>query len=123
MAPKAFFSKIAGVSFDNADGSSRQALLAHCGVGERLHLVREAENPHDDEAVAVHRTSGGQLGYITERANDSVAVWLDDGVRVVAFICQINGGGPGEHLGANLVIVAALEDEPDAELVACARSL
>jgi hypothetical protein len=77
-----FFSKIAGVSFTNPDGSSRQAALARCRAGENLRLVREADNPHDDEAVAVYSRHGEQLGYVTERANDSVAIWLDDETRV-----------------------------------------
>ena len=112
-----FFSKIAGVSFTNPDSSSRQAALARCRAGENLRLVREADNPHDDEAVAVYSKRGEQLGYVTARANDSVAIWLDDGTRVEAFITRITGGGPGEHLGANIVLVHVDGEESEQALL------
>ena len=112
-----FFSKIAGVSFTNRDGSSRQAALARCRAGENLRLVREADNPHDEEAVAVYSKRGEQLGYVTERANDDVAIWLDDGMRVEAFITQITGGAPGEHHGANIVLVRVDGEESDRALL------
>lgn len=121
MALTQFFSKIAGVSYPNTDGSSRQAALRGCGAGERLRLVREPDNPYDDEAVAVFRATGEQLGYVTERANNEVSVWLDDGVRVEAFLTYLTGGGPGQDLGANLLIIAAEGGEGEAEIVACAR--
>ena len=111
-----FFSKIAGVSFTNRDASSRQAALARCRAGENLRLVREPKNPHDDEAVAVYSKRGEQLGYITERANDDVSIWLDEETRVEAFITEITGGGPGEYLGANILLVHVEGEESEESL-------
>jgi len=120
---ESFFSKIAGVSFTNGDGSSRQAALARCRPGENLRLVREANNPHDDEAVAVFSKRGDQLGYVTARANDEVSVWLDEQRRVEAFITEITGGGPGKHRGANILLVHVDGEESDEALLGYAAEV
>jgi hypothetical protein len=62
-----FFSKIAGVSQENADGRSRQAIVERCHLGERLILKLEPGNGNDEIAVKVLRENGEHLGYLRER--------------------------------------------------------
>ena len=52
-----FQTKVVGVTFENADGASRQRIIAKCGIGEDIDLVPEPDNPHDANAVAVKRES------------------------------------------------------------------
>ena len=63
--PRLFFTKVAGVTHENDDGTERQFILALCRDGEPLILEREPANPVDPEgAVAVFRMNGEKLGYI-----------------------------------------------------------
>lgn len=50
-------------------------------VGDRLALVREAENPHDTNAVRVEWRAL-KLGYLPRAENAAVARALDRGERV-----------------------------------------
>ena len=54
-------------------------------VGDPLELAREADNPHDPNAVAV-LWRGRKLGYVPRRENRTVAWALDRGDRLHARI-------------------------------------
>lgn len=92
--------RLAGVSHDNDDGTSRQALLARCKPGERVELRREPDNAYDPYAIAVHRTSGEQIGYIPA-GDRRLAEHIDRGGEVAAHIVVIDGraGWLGRLLG------------------------
>jgi hypothetical protein len=57
-------------------------------VGDRLELSREAENPHDANAVAV-AWRGHKLGYVPKRDNAALAWGLDRGERLQARISRL----------------------------------
>jgi len=57
-----FHTKVVGVSHENDDGSSRQAIIRKCKPLEKLDLDHDEGNPHDPNAVRVCRENGGQLG-------------------------------------------------------------
>ena len=62
------FTHIAGVSFPNPDGTSRQAVLARCKRMQGLAFKWEENNPVSRTAIAVHRVdTGEQLGYLESR--------------------------------------------------------
>jgi len=70
---KAFYTKVAGVSHSNDDGSSRAGIITKCEVFECLNLVWETENKFDPNAVAVRRVgTGEQLGYLEARLASEV---------------------------------------------------
>lgn len=54
-------------------------------VGDRLTLVREADNPYDANAVRIE-WQGNKLGYLPRRENRSVAAEMDRGTTVEARI-------------------------------------
>lgn len=87
-----FNTKLAGVTFKNSDGSSRQAALRSCVVGEVLELRREPKNPYDPNAVAVVRGTGDQIGYLSRFRAWQVALQMEAGRRYTAVITQINRG-------------------------------
>lgn len=64
----AFFHRIVGESFENANGASRQAILAKAEVGRAVYFVPEPDNPHDAEAIRIYLDvgsgAGEQIGYL-----------------------------------------------------------
>jgi hypothetical protein len=58
-------------------------------VGDPLELAREADNPHDVNAVAV-RWRGRKLGYVPRRENAALAWGLDRGTPLRARISALN---------------------------------
>ena len=66
------FTKLAGVSHRNRDGTDRQQIIARCSAGEVLVLTHEEGNPADPNAVAVFRENGEQLGYLSREAAQAV---------------------------------------------------
>lgn len=57
-------------------------------VGDALALVREADNPHDANAVRVE-WRGRQLGYLPRAENRAVAAAMDAGEAVEARIARL----------------------------------
>lgn len=57
-------------------------------VGDRLQLLREADNPHDANAIAV-AWRGRKLGYVPRRENAALAWGLDRGERLQARISRL----------------------------------
>jgi hypothetical protein len=57
-------------------------------VGDPLELAREADNPHDVNAVAV-RWRGRKLGYVPRRENAALAWGLDRGTPLRARISAL----------------------------------
>jgi hypothetical protein len=97
------YTKIVGVTHKNSDGLDRQKLIRRCEVGEGLILRREPRNPVDANAIAVHCSSGQQLGYLPADLAASLATV--DLSRFEAEIEDLTGGIPGhEHRGVNISI-------------------
>lgn len=67
-----FFTKIAGASFPNRDGSRRPPIIEKCDPMEQLRLEPEPDNPADPQAIAVKRVNGSQLGYLERRVADKL---------------------------------------------------
>jgi hypothetical protein len=66
---KRLLTKVAGVTFVNADGTNRQELVSQCKKYQHLRLVAEPENPHDRCAIRVETLGGLQLGYLPHNFN------------------------------------------------------
>jgi len=99
-----FNTKIAGVTFKNKDGSSRQRLLRKSDPNELLLMKREPENPVDENAIKLVKPKGKQLGYIPSKNAETLAPQMDNGAKFFAQISQINGGDNGKSYGANIRI-------------------
>ncbi len=103
-AAKSFFTKIAGVTFED-----RQRIVARCSVGERLLLVRSPTDPYDKGAIKVLRLNGEQLGFIpahVSRGDDptGLASRMDCGDSFQCRIKDLTGGGEGRSLGVNIEV-------------------
>ena len=64
------------------------ALWDQLRTGDRLELVREADNPHDGRAIAVY-WQGHKLGYLPRAENDAVSSAMDQGHRLDARIGRL----------------------------------
>lgn len=67
ISEKYFYSRVAGSSYRNTDGTLRRRIIRDCYPGEKLELVREPDNAYDPHAVAICNQDGEQLGYLEAR--------------------------------------------------------
>ena len=87
------------------------AALPRLQPGTRLTLVREALNPYDGDAVAVH-LDGEKLGFIPRKANSPVARLLDRGEAVTAEVIRMLNLRRLEDLPDDLVFTAFMRGDP-----------
>ena len=76
-------SPLAGFRYHDAAETWR-----HLTVGDRLQLVREADNPYDPNAVRVE-WRGMKLGYVPQRDNSAVARQMDRGAALEARVALL----------------------------------
>ena len=97
-----FYSKIAGVTFDN-----RQELIeelydsGQLNVGQQLILVRDRYNRYDNNAVAVMHPSNRQLGFLSKDVASNVAPKMDRGTR---YVVEVSGVTGVDNYGVNIRI-------------------
>lgn len=98
-----FHTKVAGVTFKNDDGTSRQDIIRTLSVGSDV-VFRPVEIKGHPEAIAVYSNTGKQIGflnaYLAEEMRDRYA---QNPMSVV--ISSISGGEDDKSLGCNLHIV------------------
>ena len=74
-------------------------------VGDALTLAREADNPHDHNAVRV-TWRGQQLGYLPRAENGAVAAEMDRGGRIEARIARLrNHRNPWQRVLVEVYLV------------------
>jgi len=99
---------VAGVSYNNRDGTSRQRIILRCSAGELLRLKAEDDNPVDPNAVAVIRLNGEQLGYLHREDAAEVRKGSQEGLLYAGIINKIlNDSVKGHCLGVGLTLVYA----------------
>jgi hypothetical protein len=100
---------VAGESFRNDDGTSRQKLLAKAKPWMDVDLEPESDNPHDTEAVAVWIVGLGQVGYLPSGHGlfDDVETGL-----VEAKIDQLTGGTVDKPSHGLVLEIQIFEDDP-----------
>lgn len=105
-----YFSKLVGVTFQNANGESRQQIirsLSKSGLldaGAILQVVREPNNVYDPNAVAIYTPDGQQLGYLNRKDAAYVTQALDAGDKCQVISNGITGGINGNVYGVNITI-------------------
>ena len=84
---------VAGIDYYNGN-----ELLAQMKEGDMLTLVREPDNPYDENAVVV-LYSRKKIGYLPQAENYTISTLMDQQVRVNACITEINPeAGPWEQV-------------------------
>lgn len=100
---RSIYTKVAGVTHDNGDGTSRQEIIARCREGEHLLLARDPANLYDTNAVEVRRENGEQLGYLSADWAEEIGPRIDRGWVYVVRLKNITGGGDHDH-GVNITL-------------------
>lgn len=81
--------RVAGVTFDNRDGTPRQPFVKLVKKDDRLELRREPLNDFDPNAIAVHWADPGgqdhQLGYVPRALAAVLAPLVDAGGTLTAL--------------------------------------
>jgi hypothetical protein len=81
--------RVAGVTFDNRDGTPRQPFIRRVKKDDRLTLAREPENPFDPNAIAVRWEDPAgdvrQLGYVPRALAAVLAPLVDEGATITAL--------------------------------------
>jgi hypothetical protein len=95
------YSKISGVTHHNADGTSRQEIIAElCFDGQPLLLMREP-NQYSYDNIGVYVAY--QVGYVNPEIAGVLAALLDSGGVVDAHITDVTGGTEDKPtLGVNV---------------------
>jgi hypothetical protein len=110
-----FYSKIAGASFPNSDGSSRPSVIKKCEPMEQLHLELEPDNPGDPKAIAVKRADGSQLGYLERRVASDLHRDAGKPVSWCAIFKHANRHPETDKVvGATIVLTRSDYKEPEA---------
>jgi len=82
--------KVVGVTFDDeATGLNRQIFLASMKTTDHVELVREPQNPHDTNAVAVV-CNGNKIGYVGRQYVQILAPMMDQGREFQASIMEVD---------------------------------
>jgi hypothetical protein len=116
--------KVAGVTFRNADGSSRQRIIrAFCRAGEPLYVTPEPNNPYSKNALGlwvqgtefIVAPARYQIGYVNNRLAAHFRKLIDEGWAISARILNVTGGGWiwKRTRGVNIEVTLEL-DEDDA---------
>lgn len=118
------FTKVAGVTFLNDNGTDRQHILSKCKAGEQLTLKHDPLNEHSECAIEVRRTTGQQLGFLPEWLAQEIRTIVENGYRILAVVKEITGTAHVEStLGANLIVLYIQTDVTDDEVTAYAHVL
>lgn len=93
--------KLSALTRDN-----RQQLLEELSEMDDIHLVREPNNPHDENAIAVLNPDGEKLGYVRSGLAKELVAYMElypDSV-LIGEILEITGDEVGKNYGCNIEI-------------------
>lgn len=100
------FQSVAGETFSNPDGASRQSILKKAKPGQEVYLIAEPTNQYDSNAVAVYLDAGGgdtaQIGYLPREHSMGGDVAAG---KVVAWLARVGSRERGAPIGAALYVV------------------
>ena len=103
--------KVAGVTFDNDNGTSRQETIRKfCHSGDWLDVRPEPQNPHSRNAPGLWVRGGlifrawHKVGYVPQEDADQLRVRLDQGCRLTSRISEVVGGEDGLSYGLRIEI-------------------
>lgn len=101
-----FHNSVAGVTFSNPDGRSRQDIIqrsVHAGMPPTL--VLENDNLQDQYAVALFTPAGHQIGYLNRRTAADVRDHINEGRYLQITVSATTGGAPDwPTRGVNILV-------------------
>lgn len=109
MILDSFHSKVAGVTYNNEDGDSRQKIIKkYCKAGDELELIREPDNEHSPTAIGVWlKKPSLKIGYVRSASDLSkrLSEHLNRGRTIRCKVSNVTGGQDDkETLGVNMFV-------------------
>ncbi|PKN85613.1 MAG: hypothetical protein CVU46_10610 [Chloroflexi bacterium HGW-Chloroflexi-8] len=111
--PEKIPTKVRGVTKQNEDGQNRQSIIKKF-VDEYsdIYLDNEPENSYNPNAVAVYvyddQNEQQQIGYLS----DDLANRFHDKLNLMECVVDsVTGGGEGESLGVNIILIINTPEE------------
>jgi hypothetical protein len=87
LTPRETF--VAGVNHVGLCGEHRQNVIAGLRKKEAIYLVRQADNPHDLNAVILYSAKGKDIGFLPRETAMEIAPRLDKGSPVTATVLTV----------------------------------
>ena len=94
--------RIAGVTYPNDDGTSRQMAISHTYKGSDLFLERDPHNRYDSNAVRVMNARREQIGFVPRDMAASISAAIERGGAVEARVIEVLGGTNGLNYGCSV---------------------
>ena len=96
---------VAGAGLHHAEALANEAVAP----GERLELRRDRDNPHDENAIAVHPEGGGeQVGWVPRELAAELAPELDEGRPWTAVVLREQRASPRDpRTGLTMLLAPA----------------
>ena len=108
--------KVMGVTKRNDDGENRQDIIKRLAISGNafFYLEREANNPHDKNAISVWGDYD-QIGYLSREVSENLAPHIDNGGYVKIANIRITGGSVDRpNMGVNITIDVKWTSSPGA---------
>lgn len=101
-----FYTKVAGVTYKNDDGSDRQEILSTWSPLQPLRVEHEDNNPHDPNAIRICTEDGRQIGYLSRDVASDVWWRMQHRFTYAAVSANIYGGTKDcPPLGMNILLL------------------
>lgn len=81
-----FDGKVAGITHENRDGSSRQEAARSLETYDELELLPEPHNEYDPNAIALIAPDGRQVGYLESRLASEITRRMKRGGGAKCFV-------------------------------------
>lgn len=91
-------SRVAGVSFNNDDGSSRQEILSRMSKRRKLRF-RDAATEEHPNAITVHNVKGEQLGFLPSEISEYIRSMKIDPADLSGEVFSVNQNKDRSSLG------------------------
>lgn len=102
-APFSFSSKIAGVTFDNPDGTSRQSLVKTLRIREKLNLT-DCSSPEYPEAIGIFNCASEQLGFLPKEDAQYVRLLNKDIKSLTCLVRSVGRTHDYKPYGVQIVV-------------------
>jgi hypothetical protein len=103
-----FYTKLAGATYKNDDGSDRQDILSTCCPLQALRVEHDNNNPHDPNAIRVCTEDGRQIGHLFRDLASDVWWRMQHHFTYAAFSANITGGTEDHPtMGMNILLLVA----------------
>jgi hypothetical protein len=114
-----FYTKVAGVTHKNDDGSDRQEILSTCSLLQMLRAENEDNNPHDPNAIRISTEDGQQIGYLFKHEASNFCLRMQRNFAHVAVSANITGGTKNKpHLGMTILFLVGRPGVSQADMQA-----